>query len=93
MFTKLDTDNDGVLSMEELEAGMQEVCDVFHLDPPDLRAMFKASDTNGNGTIDYTEFIAAAFKKDVLLSRKNLEAAFKMLDLDNDGHISKDELR
>ena len=55
--------------------------------------MFRAADTNGNGTIDYSEFITAAFKKDLLLTNKNLEQAFKMMDRDGDGQISKDELK
>ena len=54
--------------------------------------MFRAADKNKDGTIDYTEFISAAFKKDVLLSRTNLSGAFKQLDTNGDGAISKDEL-
>ena len=93
MFTKLDKDHDGILTMEELEAGMQDICEVFHLEAPDIMTMFRAADTNGNGTIDYSEFITAAFKKDLLLTNKNLEQVFKMIDHDGDGKISKDELK
>ena len=55
--------------------------------------MLQAADINGDGRIDYTEFIAAAYQKDLLLSNKNLEGAFRMLDANSDGQISKDELR
>ena len=68
MFIKLDKDNDGYVSQAELEQGLQDICDIFHLDAPDVRAMFKAADVDRDGIIDYTEFVAAAFKKDVLLS-------------------------
>ena len=72
MFIKLDKNNDGFLSLEELEAGMQDLCAIFHIDEPDVRDMLRSADTNGDGRIDYTEFIAAAFQKDLLLSGKNL---------------------
>ena len=55
--------------------------------------MLKAADVNGDGRIDYTEFIAAAFQKDLLLSTENLRAAFNMIDVNGDGTISKDELK
>ena len=54
--------------------------------------MFDAADVDKDGIIDYTEFVAAAFRKDVLLSKDNLYGAFKMIDKDDDNHISKDEL-
>ena len=92
MFIKLDKDNDGYVSQAELEQGLQDICDIFHLDAPDVRAMFTAADVDKDGIIDYTEFVAAAFKKDVLLSSENLSGAFKMIDVDEDGHISKEEL-
>ena len=55
--------------------------------------MLKAVDVNGDGKIDYTEFIAAAFQKDLLLSSQNLRAAFQIFDKDGDGSISREELK
>ena len=55
--------------------------------------MLVACDTNGDGKIDYTEFIAAAYQKDLLLSSKNLRSAFNMLDANGDGSLSKEELK
>ncbi len=37
-------------------------------------------DKDGNGVIDYQEFITAAADKAALLNKKNLTAAFQMLD-------------
>ena len=61
MFLKLDTDNNGFLTFDELEAGMQDISQIFHLAEPDVRDMLRAVDVNGDGRIDYTEFISAAY--------------------------------
>ena len=61
MFVKLDTDSNGYLSLQELEAGMQDIAAIFHMEKPDVRDMLRAADVNGDGLIDYTEFISAAF--------------------------------
>jgi Ca2+-binding EF-hand superfamily protein len=37
-------------------------------------------DLDGNGTIDYNEFLAATLNRSKLLSKQNLEAAFKTFD-------------
>ena len=80
MFLKLDTNNDGHLTLDELEQGMQEISQIFHVEEPDVREMLRAADDNGDGKIDYTEFIAAAYKKDQLLTQQNLKGAFRLID-------------
>ena len=50
-------------------------------------------DKDGNGAIDYQEFITAAINKVAILSKPTLQAAFKVLDYDNSGMITKDDLK
>lgn len=50
-------------------------------------------DTDGDGRIDYTEFVAAAFDRQMLLSKENLRVAFKIFDADGNGSITLDELQ
>lgn len=50
-------------------------------------------DQDGNGVVDYTEFITAAIDKVAILNKKNLISAFQSIDLDNNGSITIDELK
>lgn len=55
--------------------------------------MFKEIDIDGNGTIDYTEFVMATMNEKNILSNEKLEQAFKMFDKDGGGTISPEEIK
>lgn len=55
--------------------------------------MFKEIDIDGNGTIDYTEFVMATMNQQNMMSNEKLMQAFKMFDKDGSGTISADEIR
>lgn len=59
----------------------------------DNQELIKSLDKDGNGVVDYSEFITAAIDKVSVLNRDNLKAAFNMLDTDNSGSITVDELK
>ena len=50
-------------------------------------------DTDGNGEIDYSEFVVATMNEKNLLSNNKLQTAFKMFDKDGGGSISTDEIK
>jgi len=93
VFVSWDDNSDGFLSLEELKSNMHKISSYFSLNESDIREMMKAADTNGDGLIDYTEFITAAFDKSKLLSQENMRKAFDLLDSNGDGEISVDEFR
>ena len=72
---------------------MADIMEIFHIDEEDWTKMVNAMDTDGDGKIDYTEFITAAYNREMLLSQQNLQIAFKMFDQDGDGTLSMDELK
>jgi calcium-dependent protein kinase len=74
-FQKFDKNGDGKLSREELLEGYTEIVG------PDAASeetenIMRNVDTDGNGYIDYSEFIAASMNRKQLLSKNNLNLAF-----------------
>ena len=57
-FTKFDVNGDGQLTHQELLEGIQSVPEI-KLSLDDIQEAMKVIDSNNNGVIDYTEFIAA----------------------------------
>jgi len=55
--------------------------------------MFRQIDIDGNGSIDYTEFVMATMNEKELTSNQRLTAAFKLFDKDGSGAISPDEIK
>ncbi|XP_002926512.1 calcineurin subunit B type 2 [Ailuropoda melanoleuca] len=86
-FKKLDLDSSGALSMEEFMSLpelqqnplVQRVVDVF--------------DTDGNGEVDFKEFILGTSQFSVRGDEEQkLRFAFSIYDIDKDGYISNGEL-
>jgi len=46
-------------------------------------------DLSRNGKINYTEFVAASLEEGVIFEEDNILKAFKMLDYDGNGVVSK----
>ena len=95
IFKKLDTSHDGYLQPEEIIQGFQKVNCGFYSSygkDPDWKSVISAVDSNGDGLIDYDEFMTAAANRAKLLNKENLKAAFKVLDANGDGKITPDEL-
>jgi calcium-dependent protein kinase len=90
-FKAWDKNGDGVLSKEEIFEGYScLIGDVKAKEEADI--IMETMDLDGNGVIDYNEFLAAAMNRKKVLSKKNLEATFKAFDLDGSGKISVDEI-
>ena len=54
--------------------------------------MMQAADVNGDGLIDYGEFVTAAADINKIISEPNIQAVFKIFDTDGDGSITASEL-
>jgi calcium-dependent protein kinase len=92
VFQALDKNGDGRLSKEELMEGYKSTLGALDLEKKIIDVISKV-DSDGNGFVDYTEFIQATLHNEILTSTKNLQAAFRAFDRDGSGRISASELR
>ncbi|KAL8428409.1 hypothetical protein ACSSS7_007235 [Eimeria intestinalis] len=92
VFTQLDTRGDGVLSIDEVREGIARSGVRLPSDMV-LEEVLTEVDTAGTGTIDYTEFIAACLHQSHYIREEACRAAFRVLDINGDGHVSAEELK
>ena len=90
---KLDKTHDGTLTSEEIQEGLTNVMGNVRGNLKEFEKLMIALDRDGNGVIDYSEFLTAAVDKHKLLSKDNMRTAFKMIDKDGSGYITIDEIK
>jgi len=88
VFETIDKNGDGNITLKELKDGLSGV-----KNKDELLAIMEGADTDGSGTINYTEFIAATMEQNMYLKEENLRSAFKMFDKDGSGKISITEMK
>ena len=89
LFSSLDKNGDGLLSLDELKQGAALLSSEI---VENIENIIKNVDEDGNGHINYSEFLIAATNWEQELSRERLKAAFKEFDKDGSGGISVEEL-
>merc|ERR1712070_1194693 len=87
-FAILDSNKDGMLSVEEMRTGMSQAGIAI---PPDMEEIMRQVDSDGSGNIDYTEFIAATITQKQYAKREVMWAAFRVFDVDGDVEITREE--
>ena len=91
-FIQFDTNGDGRLDREELISGLKMVDTKKDLEQEVDRVM-KIIDVDGNGFIEYEEFLRASLDKNKILTQENVQIVFKLFDVNNKGSISPAELK
>ncbi|KAL3640630.1 Calcium-dependent protein kinase 10 [Castilleja foliolosa] len=91
MFTLMDTDNDGKVTYEELKAGLRRVGS--QLAEPEIKLLMDVADVDGNGVLDYGEFVAVTIHLQRIENDEHIRKAFMFFDKDGSGYIELDELR
>lgn len=96
-FKEIDSDSDGLLSKDELLESPES-----KFDEEEIQAIFELGDSNGDNVIDIQEFIAVLFPSAGEAIEKiqsgcsdiqQIKEIFRQIDLDNDGYITKEEMR
>ncbi len=78
------------MSKEEIINGYRKT--YGKVDENEIENMIKSIDLDGNGVIDYNEFLACSINKDKILRNDNLKICFDEFDTDKSGKISVDEV-
>ena len=89
-FDMFDVDHSGRISSAELGKVMEQLGQ--HPSEADLHAMVSEVDADGDGEINFEEFLTMLAKKENS-ENDEIKAAFEIFDKDQDGFISPTELR
>ncbi|CAL5098442.1 unnamed protein product [Urochloa decumbens] len=90
MFKNIDKDNSGTITLDELKNGLAK--HGTKLTDGEIQQLMEAADADGNGLIDYDEFVTATVHMNKLDREEHLYTAFQYFDKDNSGYITKEEL-
>ncbi|KAM0950365.1 putative protein kinase CAMK-CDPK family [Dioscorea sansibarensis] len=91
MFQAMDTNNTGKLTLEELKFGLHKLG--HQIADADVRILMDAADVDGNGTLDYGEFVAVSIHLKKIGNDEHLHRAFAYFDQNKSGYIEIKELR
>mmetsp|Transcript_74022 Transcript_74022/g.130800 ORF Transcript_74022/g.130800 Transcript_74022/m.130800 type:complete len:517 (+) Transcript_74022:20-1570(+) len=89
-FTSMDSNGDGTLTAEELEHGLAAAG--VHLHPGEAIEIVQQLDVDGNGAVDYSEFLAATVQQAKSQREEACRKAFNVFDIDGNGFIDRSEL-
>ena len=91
-FKHIDRNQDGSLNCKELLQVLQLSCKSFTIS--EVQDMMSAVDSDGNGTLDFPEFLQMmATKHNDEKNEGEVKEAFRFFDKDGNGHISSYEFR
>lgn len=90
MFTLMDSDGDGKVTFDELKTGLKKVGS--QLADPEIKLLMDVADVDGNGVLEYGEFVAVTIHLQKMENDEHLRRAFMFFDKDGSGYIELDEL-
>ncbi|KAL2940821.1 Calcium-dependent protein kinase 8 [Bienertia sinuspersici] len=90
-FDSMDTTKAGKVNLEQLRVGLQKLG--HHIPDADLQILMDAADVDGNGTLNYGEFVAVSVHIRKMANDEHLHRAFSFFDKNKTGFIEVDELR
>ncbi|OMO57048.1 hypothetical protein CCACVL1_26030 [Corchorus capsularis] len=97
-FDAIDVDKNGSISLEEMRQALAKDLP-WKLKDSRVLEILQAIDSNTDGLVDFTEFVAAALHVNQMEEhdsdkwQQRSQAAFEKFDVDRDGYITPEELR
>jgi len=90
-FEMMDVNKRGKINLEELKYGLQKAGQ--QIADTDLQILMEATDVDGDGTLNYSEFVAVSVHLKKMANDEHLHKAFNFFDQNQSGYIEIDELR
>lgn len=97
-FDAIDVDKSGTISLEEMRQALSKDLP-WRLKDSRVTEILQAIDSNTDGLVDFSEFVAATLHVHQLeehnseVWKERSQAAFEKFDVDGDGYITSDELK
>ncbi|KAF8697779.1 hypothetical protein HU200_035265 [Digitaria exilis] len=91
MLEAMDTENGGVITLDELKKGLRGCCSVFK--QTEINGLVEAADIDNTTSINWEEFIAAAVLLREIEHKEHLMPAFTYFNKDGSGYITVEKLQ
>lgn len=91
LFQSIDKDNSGTISLKELQEAMDQWGQT--ISTTDLLEVMKSADVDGDGQIDYNEFVAATMNISKLEKDELIQKTFMEMDKDGNGTLTVNEIK
>ena len=91
VFKFIDDDHNGSISIQEVKKINEKYKIDKNMTGPQWEVLLKKLDLDGNGKIDFREFVTACVDHKNYLTQQNIDDMFTLLDKDGDEHISMKE--
>ncbi len=88
MFKIMDKNNDGVLTIDEIEKGIKHCKIETNMSNEAVVQLFKDMDIDKNGLVNYTEFVSALMDYEKEVKKEHIIECFKSYDADKSGKIN-----
>ncbi|CAN1183449.1 Calcium-dependent protein kinase 20 [Linum perenne] len=90
-FQVMDASNNGKINIDELRIGLEKLG--HKLSESDIQILMKAGDVDGDGYLDYGEFVTMAVHLRKIGNDDHLRKAFEFFDENKSGYIEIEELK
>ncbi|XP_050223865.1 calcium-dependent protein kinase 8-like [Mercurialis annua] len=90
-FDMMDTSKRGKINLEELKIGLQKLGQ--QIPDADLQILMDAADVDGDGNLNYGEFVAVSVHLKKMGNDDHIHKAFAFFDQNKSGYIEVEELR
>lgn len=76
-----------------MKKGFRHDNNITYINEKQIHELFEKFGSSTSGEINYSEFLAATVDRQRALTKENLRFAFHYFDTDNEGYITKDDLK